>query len=58
VLLAENALFNRSRDLGSANDAAGERLAIQIAQRDLLLLKIEKPGWSPLDLNGEIKEIG
>jgi hypothetical protein len=52
VSLAEDALFDRLRDIGPVDVAAEERLAIQIGIRDLLRLKIEKLGWTPLELSG------
>jgi hypothetical protein len=45
VSAAEDAIFQRSRDIAPAADAEDERQAIQIALRDLLRIKTEKLGW-------------
>jgi hypothetical protein len=51
VLLAEDAIFRRSRDIAPATDAEDERQAIQIALRDLLRIKTEKLGWPRIELD-------
>jgi hypothetical protein len=45
VSAADDAIFQRSRDVAPATDAEDERQAIQIAPRDLLRIKTEKLGW-------------
>jgi hypothetical protein len=53
VMAVEGAIFERWQELGESPGHVVERAAIQAATDELLMIKVEKLGWPPLNLGNQ-----